>query len=84
MRFKAHIRPVLRILLCLRAFSDFFKNAGDDMKFENHPRVTTQATGSQAEAATAGGSQWIWRRSKNVRISAYTAALMGQAGWPAE
>jgi hypothetical protein len=64
MRTKAHIRPVLRIPLCLGAFSDFLMNAGGDMESENHPRVTTQATGWQVEAAAAGSSQRFWRRSE--------------------
>jgi hypothetical protein len=57
MRIKAHIRPVLRIPLCLRAFSDFLMNAGGDMDSENPPRATTQALGWQVEAATTGNSQ---------------------------
>ena len=56
MGIKAHIRPVPRIPLCLRAFSDFLMNAGGDMKSENLPRVTTQVIGWQSVAAMAGGS----------------------------
>jgi hypothetical protein len=63
-RIKAHIRPVLRIPLCLRAFSDFSVNAGRGVSSEIHPGETTQGTCWQAEAAMAGGSQRFWRRSK--------------------
>ena len=64
MRIKAHICPPLHIPLSPRAFSDSLMNAGRDMESENHPRATTQATGWQAEAPMACGSQSSWRRSK--------------------
>jgi hypothetical protein len=56
MRIRAHTRLVLRIPLCLRAFSDFLMNAGGDMNPKNHPRATTQVTGWQSEAAMAGSA----------------------------
>ena len=46
------------VSLCAsRAFSDLLINAGGDMESKNHPGVTTQATGTKVEAATARGSQ---------------------------
>jgi hypothetical protein len=74
---KAHMRRVLRIPLCPRAFSGFSMNAGDDIESENHPG-SDDASHPLASGSTDGRRLAVmFEAFKNMRISAYTAALMG-------